>query len=151
MDGETKDKLPQVSDLHSVSGAQIAEYKAYLNEHHRSKSKKGNSKAEHRHSFSIEGVTYSFFAPGWVQWAHVSDRISFNWKYDKTGKWRNIVRDTIKVIDKDGKPVTRGSRDFTKPKRTAPYKMEKAIRHSPQSFDFDRMMGNFDPKPKAKP
>jgi hypothetical protein len=126
----------------AVSDAKISEYQVFLHEHYRSRSKGGNAKALHIHLLTIDDTKYSFFAPGWTQWVHKTDRISFQWRFDQSGKYRNIDRLTIKVFDKEGKPTKRGSRDFSKKRRTAPYKLDNAMRHSPMSFDRDKLMGN---------
>jgi hypothetical protein len=130
------------NDRHHLNDVQITEYTTFLNEPYRPPSKGGNTKAWHRHALTIEGVKYSFLAQGAKKWIYKTDRVSFQWQLDKSGKYRNILYWTIATIDKDGKPVKRGLRDRSKPRRTAPYKLSSAMRYSPLSFDHDKLMGD---------
>lgn len=97
-------------------------YDAYLSEPGRPPSKGGNTGAWHAHVLVIEGMKYSFLALGTRKWVFVGDTVSFEWKWDDTRKYRNIVRDSIRVIDKLGKPTIRGLRG-DKPRRTAQSRM----------------------------
>jgi hypothetical protein len=136
--------------LNIVNDAQITEYKTFPAGHRK------NAKAKYAHSFTIEGERYSFFARGWEHLAFVTDRIWFNWKGDLSGQYRNILPDSIRLVDKEGKRRRRGNAikgNFPEQKSTTikPSNLENALRYSPQAFDHDKMMGNVDHKLKVNP
>lgn len=93
-------------------------YATFLNEPSRPPSRGGNTRAWHSHVLTIDGERYSFFALGARKWVYATDTISFDWHWDATRKYRNILVETINVWDKNGKPVVRGLRG-SKPRRTA--------------------------------
>jgi hypothetical protein len=96
----------------------IENYTTYLNEPYRPPSRGGNTGAWHQHAIKIDGERYSFEALGSKKWVFARDTVSFDWEWDASGKYRNILDATIQVRDKAGKPVTRGERG-SKPRRTA--------------------------------
>jgi hypothetical protein len=133
--------------LHIVYGAQISEYKTIP------VGLRKNAKAKYAHSFTIEGERYRFFARGWEQLAFVTDRIWFNWKSDQSGQYRNILPESIRLVDKEGKRRRRGNAikgNFPEQKSasTRPSNFGNALRKFPQAFDHDKMMGIVDYKPK---
>lgn len=96
----------------------ITDYKATLREPSRPPSKGGNTGALHGHAVNIDGVWYSFLALGAQKWVFASDTVAFDWAWDPSQKYRNIVRDTIRVWDKNGSPVVRGNRGSKSKLRT---------------------------------
>lgn len=80
----------------------------YLIEKHKPPSRGGNSGSLHQHVLIIEGERYSFVKVGWKQAVFESDTVSFEWDWDKSGKYRNINTATMRVYDKNGKRVVRG-------------------------------------------
>lgn len=64
-----------------------------------SKSRKGNS-------IQVDGEWYSVFAAADMP-AEWKDEVSFNWDYDKSGKYRNIAKGTVKVLNSGGGGETR--------------------------------------------
>lgn len=93
-------------------------YNTYLAEPSRPPSKGGNTKALHRHVIIIGGDKYSFFAPWAGKFAYKGELISFDWDWDKTGEFRNIVKPSFEAFAKDGTVQIRGDRG-DKVRRTA--------------------------------
>ncbi|WP_454888316.1 hypothetical protein [Sphingobium herbicidovorans] len=103
----------------TVERTAIADYRATLREPSRPPSKGGNTGALHGHALNIGGVWYNFLALGAQKWVFASDTVAFDWAWDSLQNYRNIVRDSIRVWDRNGSPVIRGNRG-SKPKlRTA--------------------------------
>lgn len=105
-----------------VENAKPDSYNAYLNEPGRPPSRGGNTRAWHAHVLVIEGTKYSFLALGARKWVFAGDMVSFEWRWNSTRNYRNILRETVQVVDKSGKTVVRGLRG-DKPRRTAPARM----------------------------
>jgi hypothetical protein len=101
-----------------VANAKIDSYETYLKDKHRPPSRGGNSHAWHSHVLTVGSCTYSFLALGFRKWAYKSDTITFDWEWDKTQRYRNIMPESVVVRDKDGDIVIRGYRG-SKPWRTA--------------------------------
>jgi hypothetical protein len=112
----TSDEVP--TGRRTIPGARIERYTTILREKSRPPSRGGNTKALHVHVLTIGGQTYSFLALGSQQWVYKTDTVSFDYEI-KDGKYRNVVKETIRVLDKNGNPVTRGNRGFKKTLRTA--------------------------------
>lgn len=104
-----------------IENAKIEDYQKYLREKSRPPSKGGNTKARHSHVLFIDGKKYSFLALGSQQWVFKTDLVSFD--YELKGQYRNIDKETLVTIDKSGKEVVRGNRDFKKQLRTADTRM----------------------------
>jgi hypothetical protein len=102
----------------SIQNARITEYTVILLEPSRSPSRGGNGRAWHSHRITIGEDHYSWKGLGFRQWVFKSDTVSFEWEFDKTGKYRNVDPRSIKATDASGKAVTRGERG-TKGWRTA--------------------------------
>lgn len=102
-----------------IEKAAFESYSAVLKEPGRPPSRGGNTKAWHRHQIRIAGEPYSFLAAGAQKWAFVGDLVSFEWEWDKTKTYRNVVRETFVAYDKAGKLIRRGNRDTSKTWRTA--------------------------------
>jgi hypothetical protein len=108
-----------LNETGTVERTAIEDYTFKLAEFSRPPSKGGNTRAQHRHALKIDGVWYSWFALGPKKWVFVNDEVSFDWNWDKTRTYRNIVPATLRTWDKTGDPVCRGIRG-TKPRlRTA--------------------------------
>jgi hypothetical protein len=101
-----------------VEGKPVTNYHAVLKENSRPPSRGGNTRAWHRHSFVIDGESYSFLALGAKKWVFVGDTVSFDWKWDGTGKYRNVDTASVEARNSAGKIVVRGERG-TKSWRTA--------------------------------
>lgn len=101
-----------------VERAKVQNYKAFLQDRYRPPSKGGNTQARHLHVLTIDGLTYSFLAAGSRRWVFKNDTVSFDWTWDATGKYRNIVAELVITRDKNGDQVARGDFDW-KPLRTA--------------------------------
>ncbi len=104
-----------------ISNATIEHYGAYLQEHNRPPSKGGNTRALHSHVLTVSGEKYSFLALGSKQWVYKTDKVSF--EYEIKGHYKNIIKQTLKTIDKSGNEVVRGNRNFKKQLRTAEARM----------------------------
>lgn len=104
--------------IESIEGAVLDYYKTFLSEPYRPPSKGGNTRALHTHVFYINGEKYSFFALGAKRWVFASDKVSFKYKVTPEG-YKNILRESIQVIDKSGVTVERGLRGFKRVLRTA--------------------------------
>ena len=102
----------------NVENAEVQSYGAYLKDKSRPPSKGGNTSAWHQHVLRIEGEAYSFLARGARKWVFASDRVSFEWDWDETKKYRNINPASMTTVDRQGAPVRRGDRT-SKPWRTA--------------------------------
>lgn len=100
-----------------VENRRINDYKLYLIENYRPPSKGGNTSALHHHVLKIDGEKYSFCALGSQQWVFKSDTISF--EYEVNDGYKNIVNETIATLDRNGRPVIRGNRNFKKQLRSA--------------------------------
>jgi hypothetical protein len=101
-----------------VENAVVEKYGAYLKDKYRPPSQGGNTRAWHQHVLTIEGRTYSFLALGARKWVYSGDVLSFDWEWDESQRYRNILADTIKTRDKYGNVIVRGERS-SKPWRTA--------------------------------
>jgi hypothetical protein len=107
------------SQIQTVDWSAIGDYRTGLREPSRPPSKGGNTAALHGHSIKIGDAWYSFLALGAQKWVFASDTVAFDWAWDASGKYRNIVKESIRTLDKNGVPVVRGNRG-SKPKlRTA--------------------------------
>lgn len=93
-----------------VEKKQVAFYGAYLKENHRPPSRGGNTKAWHQHVLTIDGEKYSFLALGQRKWVFKDDTMSFEWEWDKSNSYRNIISETVRVWNKDGEEIVRGHR-----------------------------------------
>lgn len=100
-----------------VSNRQISDYTKILTEKSRPPSKGGNGKARHTHILTIDGERYSFIAFDSKQWVFKTDTVSFT--YEASNGYNNIAPDSIVTKDKNGKPIVRGNRGFSKKLRTA--------------------------------
>jgi hypothetical protein len=116
----SKNPLERTKDTASrhVGPVAVVNYKTFLAEPSRPPSKGGNTRAWHQHSFEVEGQRYSFLALGAKKWIYQSDTTQFLWEWDATGKYRNIIPETIKTLNKSGGNIVRGERG-TKKRRTA--------------------------------
>lgn len=110
-----------------VGSTEISNYKTFLTEPSRPPSRGGNTRAWHQHSFEVEGKRYSFLALGAKKWIYQSDTAQFSWEWDATGKYRNIIPETIKTLNKSGETIVRGERG-TKKWRTAESRMPASRR-----------------------
>ncbi|GAA0317880.1 hypothetical protein GCM10009087_30320 [Sphingomonas oligophenolica] len=107
------------SQVQTLDWSVIGDYRTVLREPSRPPSKGGNTAALHGHSIKIGDAWYSFLALGAQKWVFASDTVAFDWAWDASGKYRNIVKESIRTLDKNGVPVVRGNRG-SKPKlRTA--------------------------------
>ncbi len=104
-----------------IEKAKIEDYQKYLSEKSRPPSKGGNTKALHSHVLVIDGEKYSFLALGSQQWVFKTDLVSF--EYELNGQYKNIKKETLVTIDKNGKEVVRGNRGFKEQLRTADTRM----------------------------
>lgn len=100
-----------------VEGKKISAYEKYLKENSRPPSGGGNTKALHSHVLEIDGEKYSFLASGSQQWVFKSDAVSF--EYEVNDGYKNIDKETIVTIDRNGQPIVRGNRAFKSKLRTA--------------------------------
>jgi len=100
-----------------IEGKKINAYEKYLRENSRPPSKGGNTKALHSHILEIDGENYSFLALGSQQWVFKSDTVSF--EYEVNDGYKNIDKETIVTIDRNGQPIIRGNRGFKPKLRTA--------------------------------
>lgn len=112
------EEAPQ-AERQTVERSAITDYKATLREPSRPPSKGGNTGALHGHALNVGGIWYSFLALGAQKWAFASDTVTFDWAWDPSEKYRNIVRESIRVWDKNGSPVVRGNRGSKPTLRTA--------------------------------
>jgi len=99
----------------------IDSYSTFLHEKYRPPSKGGNKNALHSHVLTISREQYSFLALGTKQWAYKSDTVSFT--YVVKGKFKNIIKNTLITVDRNGKSVIRGNRSFKIKLRTAETRM----------------------------
>lgn len=100
-----------------TENAKIESYRTVLKEPHRPPSRGGNTSALHAHYLSIDAETYSFLALGSRQWVYKSDTVCF--EYEVVGPYKNIVKETIRTTDAEGREVVRGNRGFKQKLRTA--------------------------------
>ena len=110
-----------------IGPIKVKNYRTFLVDKYRPPSKGGNTRAWHRHSFEVDGATYSYLALGSRKWVYASDTVEFIWSWDATGKYRNVVTSSMATLDKNGKHVVRGERG-TKKWRTAPTRMPASKR-----------------------
>lgn len=62
------------------------------------------------HRVWIDGVMYSYVIPDGLQLIYKGDTVSFEWVYDKTGSYRQIVKPTIHCKNGKGRTVQRAHR-----------------------------------------
>lgn len=117
------------SGISRIENAHVESYKTFLVEKYRSPSKGGNSSALHSHVLTIDGDSYSFLAVGSKKWVYSNDKVSFD--YELKGKYRNIIKNSISVVDKNGNPQTRGDRRFKS-------KLRSSTQRTPVSRREDR-------------
>jgi hypothetical protein len=106
--------LTEEKALHRVENVKYDAYAAFLAEPSRPPSRGGNTRANHQHRMTIDKKIYSWLGLGSKQWVFKTDTVSFVWNLDPSGKYRNVIPESIEVIDKDGKPVVRGERGSKK-------------------------------------
>src|SRR3546814_7945345 len=107
------------SHVQKVDWTAIEDYRTGLREPSRPPSKGGNTAALHGHSIKIGDAWFSFLALGAQKWVFASDTVTFDWAWDASGKYRNIVKDSVRTLDKNGTPVVRGNRGSQTTLRTA--------------------------------
>ena len=100
-----------------IDHRKIDKYTHFLKESYRPPSKGGNVNALHSHVLEIDGVKYSFLALGSQHWVFKSDTVSFD--YEIKDGYKNIIVDTIAMIDRNGKSIVRGNRGYKNQLRTA--------------------------------
>ena len=109
---------PAVVEIHRIERISPTGYRTHLKDKHRPPSKGGNTRAYHQHVLKIADDSFAFLALGAKKWAFAGDTISFDWRWDASGSYRNIDPDSVQVWTAKGEPVVRGERG-TKPWRTA--------------------------------
>lgn len=119
----TKETEIGLNEIEAVDRSTIEDYTFKLMEFSRPPSKGGNTRAQHRHAMKINGAWYSWFALGAQKWVFVNDAVSFDWRWDESHKYRNVIPASIQTWNQAGNPVHRGIRG-SKPKlRTAPTRL----------------------------
>lgn len=108
-------------DKFRVESKKIPSYNMFLKEPPRPPSRGGNTGALHSHVLEIEGEKFSFLALGSQQWVFKSDIVSFEYKIENG--YKNIIKDTIVTIDRNGNVVSRGNRAFKTQLRSAPARL----------------------------
>lgn len=93
-----------------VERAVVERYRAYLKDKYRPPSKGGNTGAWHQHVLRIDGENYSFLAAHAGKFVFKGETVSFDWDWDETKRFRNVVADSVVAHGRDGSPVVRGSR-----------------------------------------
>ena len=110
--------MSEPADLLRVERAVPDDYRTTLKDKYRPPSKGGNTAAWHQHGLTINGERFAFLALGAAKWAYAGEAVSFDWRWDPSGTYRNIDPESFAVWNKAGQPVVRGNRG-TKPWRTA--------------------------------
>jgi len=90
-----------------IENVKVEKYRVVLKDKYRPPSKGGNTMALHLHVLFVRGKGYSFLNAGSRKFVFKSDTVSFEWKWDGTGKYRNIDPESIAVHDKNGSKVVR--------------------------------------------
>lgn len=93
-------------------------YTTVLIEPGRPPSKGGNTRALHSHRLTIDGEHYSLLALGTKRWVFKTDVVSFDF-ITATEGYRNILKQSLRTFDKNGKAVPRGDRGAKSKLRTA--------------------------------
>ncbi|HGP0857377.1 TPA: hypothetical protein ACLFOX_003636 [Yersinia enterocolitica] len=104
-----------------VESKKITSYGMFLNEPSRPPSRGGNTGALHSHVLEIEGEKFSFLSLGSQRWVFKSDIVSFEYKIENG--YKNIIKDTIVTIDRNGNVVSRGNRAFKTQLRSTPTRL----------------------------
>lgn len=110
-----------------MEGKDVQEYCTFLKEHYRSSSKGGNAKALHIHKMIIENEEYTFFALGSKKFVYKGEKVSFEFVV-KDGKYRNVNKQTIVSMDKNGNEHRRGNREYKTELRSAKQRMPASRR-----------------------
>lgn len=110
-----------------VGPVKVENYRAFLVDQYRAPSKGGNTRAWHRHSFVVEGATYSFLALGSRKWVYAGDEVEFDWEWDESKRYRNVITDSLVTRDRHGRSIVRGDRGDKK-WRSAPPRMPASRR-----------------------
>lgn len=116
-----------MKQMEKVGPAPVENYRVFLVDQYRPPSKGGNTRAWHQHSFEIGDARYSFLALGAKKWVFARDTVEFEWEWDETSKYRNVVSETLRTCDHNGRPVVRGERGGKK-WRAAPPRMPASRR-----------------------
>ncbi|EML3903220.1 TPA: hypothetical protein L7614_004419 [Klebsiella pneumoniae subsp. pneumoniae] len=114
-------KLRGLMNKFRVESKKITSYGMFLKEPPRPPSRGGNTGALHSHVLEIEGEKFSFLALGSQQWVFKSDNVSFEYKIENG--YKNIIKDTIVTIDRNGNVVSRGNRAAKTQLRSAPARL----------------------------
>lgn len=101
----------------NLEKAQVEHYGACLKDKSRPPNPGGIKRAWHQHLITIADEEYSFLAP-WSEKLVSGEHVSFAWKWDETGIFRNVDYLSVAACGGDGHPIHRGDRG-TKPWRTA--------------------------------
>lgn len=91
-----------------IENKKITSYGKFLEEPSRPPSKGGNTKALHSHVLEIGSEKYRFFAFGSQQWVFKTDTVSF--EYEEKQGYKNIFKETVETVDRNGQLVVRGNR-----------------------------------------
>lgn len=110
-----------------LENTKVEKYSALLKDKYRPPSRGGNTRAWHQHVLTIAGKTYSFLALGSRRWVFVGDIVSFEWQWDESNRYRNVIPETVVTRSKSGAVVVRGHRG-SKPWRTANARMPASRR-----------------------
>jgi len=100
----------------NIKNEKIEKYRLSLREYSRPPNKGGNTNALHSHKITILSETYGFFAQGSQQWIYKTDFVSF--EYEIKNGYKNINKDTLVTLDKNGKKIIRGNRSYKAKLRT---------------------------------
>jgi hypothetical protein len=95
-----------------IENKKITSYGKFLAELSRPPSKGGNTNARHSHVLEIDSEKYSFLALGSQQWVFKTDSVSFEFEVNQG--YKNIIKETIETIDRNGQLVVRGNRGSKK-------------------------------------
>lgn len=104
-----------------IENKKITSYGTFLKEPSRPPSRGGNTRALHAHVLEIEGQKFSFLALGSQKWIFKTDIVSF--EYQIENGYKNIIKDSIITIDRNGNVVSRGNRAFKTQLRYTPARL----------------------------
>jgi hypothetical protein len=93
-----------------IEKATIESYGSYLKDKPRPPSRGGNTRAWHQHVIRIDGEIYSFLAAHAGKFVYKGETVSFDWEWDESKRYRNIIRDSVIAWNAQGEAIIRGNR-----------------------------------------
>lgn len=97
-----------MQEKNEIKNEKVVSYKFSHLEDHRPPSRGGTTNDNYLHILTINKKDYTFIAIGQRKWVFKHDTVSFEY-HERQGR-REISKNTLKALDKNGNEVVRGDR-----------------------------------------